>query len=152
MWPFIFILTKCFYKGNFLFWPMIGDSLMLNGYFVNSSSTTTLVWGNTGQGYTRQLTSLFSQGDFSLSPNHTSFYPAVSRDFLPSPSFPLLFSLFKSLIPQPSLLLLSSHCAAEWQLVDVACEEFSWRCVVWVCGLHSAQRLLTGWMRESKTV
>lgn len=121
---------------------------MLNACFVNPSSATKLIWGSTGQGYIRPQPACFLREVF---PFLQTTYHAVQlcvEEILhsPSPSFLLSFQTPLN-IPPPFPL-----CAAEWQLVDVACEEFSWRCVVWVCGLHSVERLLTGWMRERKTV
>lgn len=99
----------------------------------------------------KAMASLFSQGGFSLSLNHVSLSPAVCRGDSPlsPPPFPSLFTLLQPPPAPPTI-----PC-------PLCCRVTACRCCVRgvqlaLCGLsvwsHSVERLLTGWMRESKTV
>lgn len=93
--------------------------------------------------------SLFSQGGFSLSLNCISLSPAVYGG--DSPLSP----------PPPSISLFSPSLNLPPSFSPLCCRVTACRCCVRgvqlaLCGLsvwsHSVERLLTGWMRESKTV
>lgn len=133
---------------------------MLNGCFVNPSSATKWVWGSQS-GLHRAL---FSQGGlwnppFPTSPQPTPISSCLCRDLfrLLSCSPPLLSPPFPhpsrspppySPSPQPPPTPVCRVTACR------CCVRVSWTGAVWSeCVVSSsAERLLTGWMRESNTV
>lgn len=126
---------------------------MLNGCFVNPSSATKLVWGSPGQDCTGPRPDCFLKEGYGFHPPHLPQSPHCSPAVCAgasSISFPVLSPPFIPLaLPTPSLC--SPHLQSD-SLQMLRASELDWRCVVRVCGLGSAERLLTGWMRASNTV
>lgn len=133
---------------------------MLNGCFVNPSSATKLVQGNRSRLH-KAMTSLFSQGGLWISTpppllqtTHHSSCKQRRLYFIPSPSSSPLLSLpsphlFLPPSLPPSLPLCFCGVTACRCCVRVSSAGAVWsECVV----SSSAERLLTGWMRESNTV
>lgn len=121
---------------------------MLNGCFVNPSSATKLVWGvqvKAAQGHDQIVFSRRVIDSTSPSPpKPTPPSSCLCRDL-----FPLLSCSLPSLHPSsppPSPICRVTACRC--------CVRVSWTGAVWSeCVVSSsAERLLTGWMRESNTV